>query len=82
MATTLFPAYYSLSAPPALPATLPPARQQRPRLAPECWPEIAARAEQESLRALALAYGVSHETIRAIVRRARPPKRPALMVAD
>ena len=41
----------------------------RPRLSPELWPEIAARAERESLRTVGTAYGVSHETIRTIVRR-------------
>ncbi|MDP9375263.1 MAG: recombinase family protein [Chloroflexota bacterium] len=40
-----------------------------PRLSPECWPEIAARAEYESLRDLAVTYGVSHETIRGILGR-------------
>jgi hypothetical protein len=60
-----------LPAPPIASATPPPGRQRRPRLAPTCWPEIAGRAEHESLRELAVAYGVSHETIRAIVRRAQ-----------
>ena len=46
-----------------------PTRAPCPRLSPELWPEIAARAERESLRTLAAAYGVSHETIRTIVRR-------------
>jgi hypothetical protein len=32
--------------------------------------EIAARARYESLRDLAACYGVSHETVRTIVRRA------------
>jgi hypothetical protein len=40
----------------------------RSRLAPTRWREIAARAEHESPRELA-AYGVSHETIRAVVGR-------------
>jgi hypothetical protein len=44
-------------------------RRQRPRVSPQLWPEIAERAGCESLRDLALAYGVSHETIRMIVRR-------------
>ena len=46
-----------------------PTTAPRPRLSPELWPEIAARAADESLRRLAAAYGVSHETIRTIVRR-------------
>jgi len=32
------------------------------------WSEIAERARDESLWDLAIAYGVSHETIRTIVR--------------
>ena len=42
--------------------------QCRPRLPRQCWPEIAERAQYESLRDLAVEYGVSHETIRAVVR--------------
>ncbi len=68
MAGALFPAYYPLPAPRDESAALLPARQ-RPRRAPACWPEIAARAEQESLRDRAMTYGVNHEIIRAIVRR-------------
>jgi hypothetical protein len=82
MATTLFPAYYPLPAPPALPANLPPVRQQRPRLAPDCWPEIAARAEHESLRDLAVVYGVSHETVRAVVRRVANAAHALAMARD
>ena len=40
-----------------------------PKLEPTLWPGIAGRARHESLRDLAAAYGVSHETIRAILRR-------------
>ena len=43
--------------------------QQRPHLDPARWPEVAERARHESLRALAIEYHVSHETIRTIVRR-------------
>jgi hypothetical protein len=43
--------------------------QQRPQIDPALWPEIAERARHASLRALAIEYGVSHETIRTIVRR-------------
>jgi len=39
------------------------------KIAPEQWPQIADRAKHESLRDLATGYGVSHETIRAILRR-------------
>ncbi len=54
--------------PPTTPTpTLP---QKRPQLSQRLWPEIAQRAQHESLRDLAAEYGVSHETIRAIVRRA------------
>ncbi len=49
-------------------ALRPPAQHQ-PQIDPALWPEIAERARHESLRALAVAYGVSHETIRTIVRR-------------
>ncbi len=41
-------------------------------------PEVAARARHESLRDLALAYGVSHETIRAVVKRVAAAARDAL----
>ena len=64
-------------APVAVPHAVAPARvsrkslpQHAPKLGPTLWPVIAARARHESLRDLACAYGVSHETIRAIVRRA------------
>ena len=43
--------------------------QHRPHVDPALWPEIAERARHESLRALAAKHGVSHETIRTIVRR-------------
>src|SRR5205823_7660113 len=72
-ATAVFPAHYPLFAvlPPAMrqarPAT---PKQQRPRIHPADWPRIAERARYESLRDLAAEYGVSHETIRAVVRRA------------
>ena len=80
----VFPAYFPVSrperlapAPVAVPHAVAPARvsrrslpQHTPKLGPTLWPVIAARARHESLRDLARAYGVSHETIRAIVRRA------------
>lgn len=43
--------------------------QYRPHVDPALWPEIAEHARHESLRHLAAEYGVSHETIRTIVRR-------------
>ena len=43
--------------------------QQQPHLPPACWPEIAERARYASLRGLTVESGVSHGTIRAIVRR-------------
>ena len=43
--------------------------QHRPHVDPALWPEVAERAGRESLRDLAGEYGVSHETIRTIVRR-------------
>jgi hypothetical protein len=54
---------------------------RQPQLSPELWPEIAARARHESLRDLAAAYGVSHETIRAIVRRVGLPRSDAVTAA-
>jgi hypothetical protein len=44
-------------------------KQKRPRIHPADWPEIAERAQFESLRDLAAEYSVSHETVRAIVKR-------------
>ena len=46
---------------------------------PAFWPEIAERAAHTSLRDLADEYGVSHETIRAILKRtvASGPQSPA-----
>jgi hypothetical protein len=42
-----------------------------PRIPPERWHEVAARAEREGLRRVARGMGVSHETIRVIVTRVR-----------
>ena len=39
-----------------------------PRIPRERWPEVAARAEREGLRTVARELGVSHETVRAVVR--------------
>ena len=50
----------------------------RPQLPSACWPEVAARARHESLRDLAFAYGVSHETIWAVVKRVAATARDAL----
>jgi len=50
-------------------------RQKRPHLSHAWWPEIADRARSASLRDLAAEYGVSHETIRAIVRRVAAQRR-------
>ena len=51
------------------PVTLRQPPQHQPQIDPALWPAIAKRARRESLRALALEYGVSHEAIRRIVRR-------------
>lgn len=56
--------------------------QHAPRLASTLWPIIAERAEHESLRDLAVAYGVSHETIRGVVRRVRLAADECAWVAD
>ncbi len=39
-----------------------------PRIPRERWPEVAARAEREGLRAVARELGVSHETVRSVLR--------------
>ena len=39
-----------------------------PRIPRDCWPNVASRARREGLRAVARDYGVSHETVRAVVR--------------
>ncbi len=39
-----------------------------PRISRERWPEVAARAEREGLRAVARELGVSHETVRPVLR--------------
>lgn len=64
----LFPARYPVPAPPAA-APDPPPRHKRPHLPRILWPELAERARYASLRDLAAEYGVSQETIRAVVRR-------------
>jgi len=80
---SVFSAYFPLrrpgcliQAPVAVPRAIAPPRAlwrslplRAPKLASTLWPVIAARARHASLRDLAGAYGVSHETIRAILRR-------------
>ncbi len=39
-----------------------------PRIPRGRWPEVADRARQEGLRAVARDLGVSHETVRAVLR--------------
>jgi hypothetical protein len=39
-----------------------------PRIPKERWPEVAARARREGLRIVAREFGVSHETVRSVVR--------------
>ncbi len=39
-----------------------------PRIPREDWPEVAARARREGLRAVARDLGVYHEAVRSIVR--------------
>jgi hypothetical protein len=42
-----------------------------PRIPRERWPEVAASVEREGLRSVARSLGVSHETVRAAVKRVR-----------
>ena len=60
-----FPVYFPLSD--AHPANHLSKRRRYRRLRPEVWPEVRRRTQTESLRQLAAAYGVSHETIRRII---------------
>ena len=39
-----------------------------PRIPPERWQEVAARVQREGLRRVAGDLGVSHETVRSVVR--------------
>ncbi len=39
-----------------------------PRIPKERWPEVATRAQREGLRAVARDLGVSHETVRSVIR--------------
>jgi len=49
----------------------------KPRRIPEDrWPEIVTRAQQEGLRSIARDFGVSHETVRAVLRVAGLAGRP------
>lgn len=74
-----FPVYFLIAA--SIPTRRPEARPRRSqrrtaspclqhasKIAPERWAEVAERAQSESLRELAVAYDVSHEMIRKIVR--------------
>ena len=51
------------------PVPIPPSHK-RPRLATDVGQELAERLRHESLRDLAVAYDVSHETIRKVAHRA------------
>lgn len=55
--------------------------QKRARLDAALWPRIANRARHESLRDLAIAYGVSYETIRTVVRRVSASERTTIGMA-
>ena len=78
----IFPARFPVPAPPVEQVPAPPPGQRRPRLALALYPVIAERARHESLRDLAVAYGVSHETIRAAVRRGGVATTLAAVAAD
>jgi hypothetical protein len=56
--------------------------QQTSKIDPAQWPHIAERARFESLRDLAVAFGVSHETIRKIVRGGGTRDVPSTGAAD
>jgi hypothetical protein len=63
----VFPTHFPLW---LVPSTAPAAaKSRRPRVDPALWTEIAARARCESLRELGVAYGVSYETVRRILKR-------------
>jgi hypothetical protein len=49
--------------------TRPGRRQRQPRLSPDRWPLVAADARLLGLRQAARQHGVSHETVRQILRR-------------
>ena len=91
----MFPAYFPLTCPDPLacePVTDPRGgesrrmrrrlRQHTPRIDPADWPTIAERARHDRLRDRAGAYGVSHETIRAIVRQVRLSACESALAAD
>lgn len=63
----VFPAYFPLA---AIPSRDPTSSLRRSATVDRArWPEIAARSRGESLRTLATSFGVSHETIRRILKR-------------
>jgi hypothetical protein len=80
----VFPDYYLGPFEPVVPAltAAPVPPQRRPRLPRSVYPAIAERARYESLRDLAAAYGVRHETIRAVARCARHADATPLAAAD
>jgi hypothetical protein len=39
-----------------------------PRIPRERWPEVATRVQREGLRTVARDFGVSHETVRSVMR--------------
>lgn len=61
--------YFPLVTLPPEEATPKPPAHKRPRLAAALDAELAERARYESLRDLAVAYGVGHETIRGALQR-------------
>ena len=69
-----FSAYFPLIDPHPSNPSYPRRRPQR--LQAEVWPEVRRRTQTESLRHLAAAYGVSHETIRRILRTERVSAEP------
>lgn len=63
---TVFPTHYPVWAPSDMDSSI--TKERLPKIDPALWPEIARRAQSESLRELATTYSVSSETIRRILK--------------
>ncbi len=69
--------YFPIAALPAGPHELP--AHQRPRLPAALGAELTERVRHESLRDLAVAYDVSHETVRGMLQRQHERNLAALL---